>query len=92
MRQLADLATMHLIMDIKSGAEKASASDSILTLLADRQDTDALPLKMSVVDRAMLRGLYQYRDNALSGTAQRGIIATEIKKQEQKQQAEQQPQ
>jgi hypothetical protein len=47
---------------------------------------------MSVVDRAMLRGLYQYRDNALSGTAQRGIIATEIKKQEQKQQAEQQPQ
>ncbi len=82
MRQLADLATMHLMMDIKADAEKASAPESILTLMADGHAPDALPPRMSVMDKAMLRGLYQFGDNAQKASVQRGRIAKEIAKQE----------
>ena len=79
LRQLADLATMHLLLDLDSNAPTAAPADSILRLFDDGLDGVSAPARMSVMDRAMISGLYSIRDNALTEAAQRGRIADKIK-------------
>lgn len=82
LRQLADMATLHLLLDIKLDSEAQAAKDSILSLFVPRSNGAALPERMSSVDQAMLAGLYQIKDNALNARAQRSKIVTRIRKSE----------
>lgn len=79
LRQLADLATMHLLLDLDSNAPTAAPADSILRLFDDGLDGGSAPARMSAMDQAMISGLYSIRDNALTEAAQRGRIADKIK-------------
>jgi hypothetical protein len=80
LRQLADIATLHLLLDIKMDSEAQAAKDSILSLFVPRSEGSAVPDRMSVVDKAMLAGLYKIKDNALNARDQRSKIASQIRK------------
>lgn len=82
LRQLADAATLYLLLDIKLDSEAQAAKDSILSLFVPRPEGAVLPERMSSVDQAMLAGLYQIKDNALNARAQRSKIVTRIRKTE----------
>lgn len=79
LRQLADLATMHLLLDVR---QEAGASDpgSILSLFETRPDGIAAPLRLSKFDRGALRGFYTQRENNRSARQQAENIAREIEK------------
>lgn len=79
LRQLADLTTMHLLLDIKPGAEKQDMS-SILSLFQARADGSAAPPpRFSSFDRGMLVGFYTQRENNRSAVQQRENIAAAIR-------------
>jgi hypothetical protein len=82
MRQLADIATMHLLLDLAKDADKAANPDSILTLFANDAEPTSMPKRMSVMDKAVLSGMYRYGDNAQKANVQRGRIAQEVKRKE----------
>ncbi|HMT41944.1 hypothetical protein [Sphingorhabdus sp.] len=84
LRQLADMATMHLLLDLSQEAESVASPDSILTLFGATSDAAALPKRMSVMDKSMLTGTYKFRNNALKAGQQRGMIAKEIKEADEK--------
>jgi hypothetical protein len=79
LRQLADLATMHLLLDIN---QKAGTRDpgSILSLFEPRPEGVSAPLRLSKFDRGALRGFYTQRDNNRSATQQAENIARAIEK------------
>ena len=78
LRQLADLTTMHLLLDIKPGAEKQDM-DSILSLFEGRANAGAVPARFSSFDRGVLTGFYTQRENNRSAVQQRENIASAIK-------------
>lgn len=79
LRQLADLTTMHLLLDVKPGAEKQDMN-SILSLFEARGEGRAAPARFSSFDRGVLAGFYTQRENNRSAVQQRENIASAIKK------------
>src|SRR4029453_3989369 len=79
LRQLADLATMHLLLDINQEAGERDPG-SILSLFEERAEGVARPMRLSNFDRGALRGFYTQRENNRSARQQAENIAREIEK------------
>lgn len=79
LRQLADLATMHLLLDVKPNAG-ASDPGSILSLFEPRPAGAAPPPRLSRFDRGALTGFYTQRENNRTAAQQRLNIAKAIEK------------
>ncbi|QIK95893.1 hypothetical protein G7076_04900 [Sphingomonas sp. HDW15A] len=78
LRQLADFATLHLLLDVRPNAGTADG-DSILSLFEKRTGW-VPPRRMSRFDRAALRGFYSQRYNNRSATQQLENIAAAIER------------
>lgn len=78
MEQLADLATLHLLLEIKQDA--AASPSSILSLFDDRPEGVAPPPGLSSYDRAMIDGLYKPSENNRTPAQQFSQIATSVRK------------
>ncbi|MES2903522.1 MAG: hypothetical protein V4696_04985 [Pseudomonadota bacterium] len=74
LRQLSDLATMHLLLEIKASAATKDPN-SILSLFEPRPDDQPRPQRLSRLDRGAMAGFYQLRANNLSSAQQRENIA-----------------
>ena len=79
LRQLADLATMHLLLDVKQDAGAKDGS-SILSLFEPRPDDISAPRGLSRFDRGALTGFYAQRENNRTAAQQRENIAEAIKR------------
>lgn len=79
LRQLADLATMHMLLDVKQDAG-ARDGTSILSLFEPRPEGAAGPRGMSRFDRGALSGFYTQRENNRTAAQQRSNIADAIKR------------
>ena len=79
LRQLADLATMHLLLDVKQDAG-AKDGTSILSLFEPRPEDAPSPRGMSRFDRGALAGFYTQRENNRTASQQRENIADAIRK------------
>ena len=79
LRQLADLATMHILLDVKQDAG-AKDSGSILSLFEPRPADSAGPSGMSRFDRGALAGFYTQRENNRTASQQRENIAEAIRR------------
>ncbi|HET9356159.1 MAG TPA: hypothetical protein VFO42_08355 [Sphingomicrobium sp.] len=79
LRQLADLTTMHLLLDVKPGAGKEDMG-SILSLFEARGDAGTAPARFSSFDRGVLTGFYTQRENNRSAIQQRENIAEAIRR------------
>ena len=79
LRQLADLATMHLMLDVKQDAGARDGS-SILSLFEPRPEDVPPPRGMSRFDRGALAGFYTQRENNRTASQQRNNIADAIRK------------
>lgn len=79
LRQLADLATMHLLLDVKQDAGAKDAT-SILSLFEPRPDDISAPRGLSRFDRGALTGFYTQRENNRTASQQRENIAEAIKR------------
>ena len=79
MRQLADVATMHLLLDIKQDAGTKD-STSILSLFEPRSEGAAPPPRMSQIDRGIVEGLYSLKQNNRSAAQQYSHIAETIRR------------
>ena len=79
LRQLADLATMHILLDVN---QEAGGRDpgSILSLFEERGEGIAAPARLSKFDRGALRGFYTQRENNRSARQQAENIAKAIEK------------
>jgi hypothetical protein len=78
LRQLADITTMHLMLDIKPGAEREDMN-SILSLFVPRDQAQVQPARFSQFDRGILAGFYTQRENNRSARQQRENIAAAIR-------------
>lgn len=78
LQQIADFATMHLLLDLSDRATASARQDSILHLF-DAADPAELSPRMSVFDRRLLSGLYRERTNNIAANRQRGRIAEHIR-------------
>ncbi len=76
LRQLGDLATMHLMLDVRHNAG-AKDSGSILSLF---EPGAAPPERMSRFDKGALAGFYTQRQNNRTATQQRENIAEAIRR------------
>ncbi len=79
LRQLADLATMHLLLDVNQDAGERDPG-SILSLFEQRPEGAAAPMRLSRFDRGALRGFYTQRENNRSARQQAENIAKAIEK------------
>jgi hypothetical protein len=79
LRQLADVATMHLLLDINQRAGERDPG-SILSLFEERAKGMAAPARLSRFDRGALRGFYTQRQNNRSARQQAENIAKAIEK------------
>lgn len=79
LRQLADLATMHLLLDVKQDAGAKDVT-SILSLFEPRPEGAAAPRRLSRFDRGALAGFYTQRENNRTASQQRSNIADAIRK------------
>ena len=79
LRQIADFATMHLLLEVKPSAAGSDPS-SILSLFETRAEGFSPPRRLSRFDRGALNGFYAQRKNNLSSAQQRANIATAIEK------------
>ena len=77
LRQLADLATMHIMLDVN---QEAGGRDpgSILSLFEPRPDGMSPPPRLSKFDRGALKGFYTQRENNRSARQQAENIARAI--------------
>ena len=73
-QQLADVATLHLLLDVNARPTNENL-DSILTLFT----RDDPPRGLTSLDRGMLKGLYGLKNNARESGVQRGQIARTIR-------------
>ncbi len=78
LRQLADLATLHLLLNVGPDAESTADDASILRLFT-HTDAASMPPRMSDFDKAMLSAMYSLGDNAMSSREMRGRMARQIK-------------
>ena len=79
MEQLAALATLHLLLEIKQDALSSNPA-SILSLFAERPEGAAAPPGLSKFDRAMVEGLYGPNENNRSAAQQFSQIATAVRR------------
>ena len=79
LRQLADLATMHLLLDVKVDAGTRDPG-SILSLFEPRGDGALAPRGFSRFDKGALTGFYTQRENNRTASQQRENIAEAIKR------------
>ncbi|MCL6683763.1 hypothetical protein [Sphingomonas alba] len=79
LRQLADLATMHIMLDVRQDASELDPG-SILSLFEARADNSPAPDRLSQFDRGALRGFYTQRENNRSARQQAENIARAIEK------------
>jgi hypothetical protein len=79
LRQLADLATLHLLLDIKQNAGARNRA-SILSLFEDHPAGSAAPAELSQSDKAMVQGLYSASENNRTPAQQFSQIATAIRR------------
>ena len=79
LRQLADLVTMHLLLDINQEAGTRDPG-SILSLFEERGPGLAAPARLSRFDRGALKGFYTQRENNRSARQQAENIARAIEK------------
>ena len=79
LRQLADIATMHIMLDVN---QEAGGRDpgSILSLFEARAEGAPVPDRLSQFDRGALRGFYTQRENNRSARQQAENIASAIQK------------
>ena len=78
LRQLADYATMNLMLDLSRDATRKAQPESILALF-EAASPEAAPQQMSAMDKGALRGLYVQKNNNVSAAVQRGRIAKAMK-------------
>ena len=78
LRQLADYATMNLMLDLSRDATRKAQPESILSLFS-ASSPEAAPQEMSAMDKGTLRGLYGLKANNVSAAVQRGRIAKAMK-------------
>ena len=79
LRQLADAATMHLLLDVNQEASERDPG-SILSLFEQRPEGVSAPMRLSKFDRGALRGFYTQRENNRSARQQAENIARAIEK------------
>jgi hypothetical protein len=79
LRQLADIATMHLLLDVNQQAGERDPG-SILSLFEARAEGMAAPKRLSRFDRGALRGFYTQRENNRTARQQAENIAKAIEK------------
>ncbi|MEP7315724.1 MAG: hypothetical protein ABI667_03420, partial [Sphingomicrobium sp.] len=79
LRQIADLVTMHLLLDVRLGATGNDRS-SILSLFADRPENEVVPAGFSRFDRGALTGFYTQRENNRTAAQQQVNIAGAIRR------------
>lgn len=79
LEQLAAVATLHLLLDIKQDGGTANPA-SILSLFDERANSAALPQGLSRFDQAMVQGLYEPKENNRSAAQQFSQIATAIRR------------
>jgi hypothetical protein len=79
LRQLADLATMHLLLDVNQEAGERDPG-SILSLFEARGEGLAPPARLSRFDRGALKGFYTQRENNRTAAQQANNIARAIEK------------
>jgi hypothetical protein len=79
LRQLADLTTMHMLLDINQQAGTRDPG-SILSLFEERAEGMAAPARLSKFDRGALRGFYTQRENNRTARQQAENIAKAIEK------------
>ena len=79
LRQLADLATMHLLLDINPEAGEQDPG-SILSLFEAGNTGAAAPARLSRFDRGALTGFYTQRENNRTAAQQANNIAKAIEK------------
>jgi hypothetical protein len=79
LRQLADISTMHLLLDINQRAGERDPG-SILSLFEERAAGLSAPARLSRFDRGTLRGFYTQRQNNRSARQQAENIAKAIEK------------
>lgn len=78
MQQLADLATLHLLLEIRQDAP--SNPGSILSLFDARPAGVSAPAGFSTMDRAMIDGLYRPKENNRTPSQQFSQIATAVRR------------
>ena len=78
LRQLADYATMNLMLDLSRDASRKAQPESILALFSGASP-EAAPQQMSAMDKGALRGLYAQKTNNVSAAVQRGRMAKAMK-------------
>ena len=76
-RQLADLATLHLLLDVRQDARESNPA-SILSLFDPRRAGTLPPAELTKFDRGLVQGLYTGRANNLSAGQQFTNIARAI--------------
>jgi hypothetical protein len=79
LRQLADLATLHLLLDVKQDAGTTNRN-SILSLFDAGGDGVAAPKALSEFDKAMVQALYAPADNNRTAAQQLTHIAAAVRK------------
>ena len=79
LRQLADIATMHMLLDLNQAAGERDPG-SILSLFEERAEGLAVPARLSKFDRGALRGFYTQRENNRTAAQQANNIAKAIEK------------
>jgi hypothetical protein len=79
LRQIADLVTMHLLLDVRLGATGNDKS-SILSLFAERSENETIPARFSNFDRGALTGFYTQRENNRTAAQQQNNIAEAIRR------------
>lgn len=82
LQQLADIASMHLFLDLAPDAGGRAGRASILALFEPGDGARATEL--SALDRGMLAGLYTPSRNNYDSQVQRYRIAKEVKRQQEK--------
>jgi len=78
LQQLADVATLHLMLDLAPDAPARAGPDSILTLFEDRPRGAIVPDRLSAFDRGMLKGLYGQAKNNFDSHRQRSALVRQI--------------
>lgn len=78
MEQLAAIATLHLLLEVKQGVSANPAS--ILSLFDERPAGAALPQGLSKFDRAMVEALYRPKENNRSAAQQFSQITTAVRR------------
>jgi hypothetical protein len=78
MEQLADLATLHLLLEIKQ--DDANNPASILSLFDERPQGASPPPGLSAYDRAMIEALYRPKENNRTAAQQFSQITTAVRR------------